>query len=708
MFSKQWYRVAKLLPKTRTNVTTHRHYYRGETWYVLSSKTNQRHLRIDAGAFYVFSQFDGERTVDEAWEAGLEVLGDDAPSQDELLNLLSELFDSSFLDFQKQSDVDQLFENLQRKQGQDAKSRYWNPMFLRFNLFDPDRITAKFLPATAWLFSRGALYGWLLLCLVSVVAAWYSWGDIGQALSGDLSSPNNLLIIWFIFPIMKLVHELAHALAVKRWGGEVHECGIALLILLPVPYVDASDSAGFANKYRRMAVAAAGIVVESTLACLGLMVWLFVEPGLIRDIAFNVMLTGSVSCLLFNGNPLLKFDAYYVLSDAVEIPSLASRSSSYLLYLIQRYALGLEASSPVTAKGERRWFVGYGITAFFYKISLSIGICLFVATEYLFIGIALACWSAFMQLILPMFKGLKFLLTDPRLRDRRVRAYSASAAAFAVAFGLLFVLQFPHVTQVRGVVWPVDEAIVRAETECFLESVLIPSGTQVAPGDHLLGCDTELIDSELTILRAEHTAARAALDATQNRVERGLAQTEVETTRLMLANAEKKLTRTNLESKTQGTLYLPDAENMEGQYFEQGALLGYVLNEGNVSIRTMLAQERVNLLGDRLENVQIARLRSTDEPLASRVIRRVPAATTRLVSPALGTDGGGDLLVKPDGNNGSRLDQAAFELEVELPAEIRHSLVGEPVQVRFDHGDESLATLMYQQIQLLLLRRFNV
>ena len=147
---------------------------------------------------------------------------------------------------------------------------------------------------------------------------------------------------------------------------------------------------------------------------------------------------------------------------------------------------------------------------------------------------------------------------------------------------------------------------------------------------------------------------------------------------------------------------------MEGQYFEQGALLGYVLNEGNVSIRTMLAQERVNLLGDRLENVQIARLRSTDEPLASRVIRRVPAATTRLASPALGTDGGGDLLVMPDGNNGSRLDQAAFELEVELPAEIRHSLVGEPVQVRFDHGDESLATLMYQQIQLLLLRRFNV
>jgi len=319
MFSKQWFRVAKLQPKTRINVSTNRHYYRGETWYVLSSKTNQRHLRIDANAFYLFSLFDGERTVDEVWEAGLAALGDDAPSQDELLSLLSELFDSTFLDFQKQSDADQLFDNLKRKRGKEAKSRYWNPLFLRFALFDPDRLSAKLLPAVSWLFTRPALYLWLTLCLISVLFASIAWRDISYALSTDLASPSNLIILWFVFPIMKLLHELGHSLAVKRWGGEVHEFGVALLVLLPVPYVDASDSAGFANKYRRMAVAAAGIVVESTLACIALFVWLAVEPGLVNDIAFNVMLTGSVSCLLFNGNPLLKFDSYYVLSDGTEL-----------------------------------------------------------------------------------------------------------------------------------------------------------------------------------------------------------------------------------------------------------------------------------------------------------------------------------------------------------------------------------------------------
>lgn len=708
MFSKQWFRVAKLKPKTRSNVATHRHYYRGETWYVLSSKTNQQHMRIDAGAFYLFSQFDGERSVDEVWQSGLAALGEDAPSQDELLNLLSEMFDSTFLDFQKQSDVDQLFDNLQRKLGKDAKSRYWNPLFLRFGLFDPDRLSAKLLPALSWAFTRTTFHVWIALCLISVVAAWYTWSDISIALSGDLVSPNNLMIIWFVFPIMKLLHELAHALAVKRWGGEVHEFGIALLVLLPVPYVDASDSAGFANKYRRMAVAGAGIVVESTMACIALLLWLAVEPGLIKDIAFNVMLTGSVSCLLFNGNPLLKFDSYYVLSDAIEIPSLATRSTRYLMYLIQRYALGLESSSPVTAQGERRWFITYGLTAFFYRISLSIGICLFVASEYFFFGIALAAWAALMQLVLPVLKGLKFLLTDPRLRNRRMRAYSASAASAALAFGLLFLIQFPHVTQVRGVVWPVDEAMVRAETECFVRNVTISNGALVTPGEVLLHCDTELLESELASLQAEHTAARATLYATRDRVERSLAQSEIDTTQKLLAKAENKLAKTNLASTTHGTLYLTDSENLVGRYFEQGALLGYVLNDKNVSIRTMLGQERVNLLGDRLEDVEIARLRPTDKPLPSKVVRRVPAATDRLTTPALGVDGGGDLMVQTDGSQGSRLQQAAFELEIELPVEVRNSLVGEPIQVRFDHGDESIATLMYRQVQLLLLSRFNV
>ena len=109
---------------------------------------------------------------------------------------------------------------------------------------------------------------------------------------------------------------------------------------MPVPYVDASAAAAFRSKWRRAFVGAAGMIVEMSLAALALIVWLTVEPGLLRAFAFNVMLIGGVSTLLFNGNPLLRYDGYYVLSDLVEIPNLAQRSTRYSCYLIQRYLFG--------------------------------------------------------------------------------------------------------------------------------------------------------------------------------------------------------------------------------------------------------------------------------------------------------------------------------------------------------------------------------
>ena len=100
-------------------------------------------------------------------------------------------------------------------------------------------------------------------------------------------------------------------------------------MFLPVPYVDASSSAAFQEKWRRALVGAAGIVVELVLASFALLVWLNVEAGLLRAFAYNVMLIGGVSTILFNGNPLLRFDGYYVLADLLEIPNLADRAKRF-------------------------------------------------------------------------------------------------------------------------------------------------------------------------------------------------------------------------------------------------------------------------------------------------------------------------------------------------------------------------------------------
>ena len=708
LFSSQWYRVAELRPRLRSNVVTHRHYYRGKLWYVVGAKANRSHVRINASAHFLLVQFDGRRSVDSVWRSALTELGDDAPSQQDMLGLLSLLFQAGVIDCQRETDVDQLFDGHRRKQAQAARTRYWNPFYLRFALFNPNRLAQSLLPWFDWAFSRLAFRLWILLVLGSAVAAAVTWRELLGALNADLASRSSLLMLWILFPAMKLVHELAHALTIKRWGGEVNELGIALLVLLPIPYVDASDSARFSGKYRRMAVAGAGIVVETTLACLGLIVCLLVEPGLVRDAAFNVFLIGSVSSVLLNGNPLLKFDAYYVLSDFIEIPNLASRSNRYLLYIVKHHLFGMDDTSPVTAAGERPWFVAYGLLAFVYRLSLTFGICLFVASKYFFIGVAVALWALLLQIGLPVLRGLKFLFLDPRRRGLRLRVNAVVAGAGGLFVAAAFFVPFSDTTYARGIVWPIDEAVVRAGADCLVDAVLVENGALVEAGTELLRCDPTLLAAEVAQLRAEQMAASAAVYAARDQAARSLKQSELETISGLLANAEQKLEKITIVSSTRGEYYAPNAINLTGSYFPQGTVIGYVLDESNLSIRTVLAQERSALLGEHLGDVEVRMLSRPGAAWPSTVLRQAPAATDTLVSPALGAKGGGSLDLDPEDREGVRLLQAAFEVELELPGALHDSLVGEAVHVRFDHGTTSGARLLYRELRLLFLRRFNV
>src|SRR5262249_12681678 len=149
-------------------------------------------------------------------------------------------------------------------------------------------------------------------------------------------------------------------------------------------------------------------------------VWLAVEPGLIRAIAYNVMVAAGVSTVLFNANPLLRFDGYYILSDLLEIPNLARRATQYWGYLVERYAFGTEGLPPFeAARGERIWLLLYAPASFFYRIFVVFTIAMFIASEYLAVGVALAIWGLLMSIALPIGKALWQVLTSPRLQRNR-------------------------------------------------------------------------------------------------------------------------------------------------------------------------------------------------------------------------------------------------------------------------------------------------
>ena len=275
---------------------------------------------------------DGTRTVDQLWREAGTRLGEEAPSQDEVIQLLAQLNAADLL----QTEVTPDSAELLRARRKSRTSPRWlgnvlNPLALRMPLWHPD----KFLRAHVCRWSNGCSAGLASRCGCSWCcrrSCWRHSTGRSSAPTPPTASlpPTTFLLIALSYLVLKALHELGHGYAVKAFGGAVHEFGVMFLVFAPVPYVDASAASEFRSKWRRALVGAAGMIVEVFFAALALYVWLAVEPGIVRALAFNVMVVAGISTVVFNGNPLLRYDGYYILSDLLEIPNLAQRGHALL------------------------------------------------------------------------------------------------------------------------------------------------------------------------------------------------------------------------------------------------------------------------------------------------------------------------------------------------------------------------------------------
>src|SRR5262249_22459387 len=392
--------------------------------------------------------------------------GEHPPTQDETIQLLAQLHSSDLLQAEIPPDIAELAERSAKQSSRELLLRLRNPLSLRLPLLDPDRFLDATLPLVRPLFTWFGFAVWLGLVITAAAIIVLNWTELTSNLSDRALAAENVFVILCIYPLLKAFHEMGHAYATKVWGGEVHEIGVMLLILIPIPYVDASAAAAFAEKRRRIVVGGAGILIELLFAAIAAIIWVNVTPGLLRTVAFNVMLIGGVSTVVFNGNPLLRFDGYYMLADLLEIPNLGSRANRYVFYLVQRYLFRLDSvDSPVTGRGEAPWLLTYAIASFAYRLTVSLGIALLLASRFFLFGVALAIWTAVSFAVLPVVKGITFLLTNQRLAGHRQRALAVSGAAVAAIVLFLFAVPLPYATVAQGVVWIPENAEIRAQTD---------------------------------------------------------------------------------------------------------------------------------------------------------------------------------------------------------------------------------------------------
>jgi putative peptide zinc metalloprotease protein len=711
VFSTHWYRVAKLKPVLNDAVEITRHVYRQQPWYLLRSRLNGRSHRFNAAAYRIIGQMDGCRTVQQIWENAVSLTDDAPPTQDEVIRLLSQLHAA---DLVKADMLPGALDPAQQIPDTDVsswKQRVANPFAFRFPLWDPDRFLSKWTATVRPLFTYMALALCLLMVVSASITAIAHWPDLSGRISDRIFTPRNLVLIWLVYPLMKLLHEFAHAFAVKKWGGEVHEMGIVLVALTPIAYVDASASTAFPDKRQRLAVAGMGVMVELWLASVALFVWLNVEPGLISALAFNVLLIGGVSTLLINGNPLLHYDGYYILSDLLEIPNLGERSRRYLGYLVQRYLAGIDsAESPVTAPGEKGWFLVYGPLAFCYRMVVLIGLVLLVSSRFFGVGILIALWGILGVAIVPAVRTAVPFLNSPEALNRRFRLMGLGSA-LAVGVGLLlFVLPVPLSTSAQGVVWLPEQSLIRAGTDCEVAELLVPAEQRVAKGVPLIRGVDPFLEARIDIYRARLAELYATYHAQPlyERLKRKMILDDIAAAKAELQNAQEKQDHLLIRSPAQGRLVLMDAHHLAGRFVQKGELLGYIVAGHHPLVRAVVRQADIGLVRKEITGVAVRLADQAGTTLPASVERLVPAGLLQLPSAALGTAGGGEIPVDPTDPKGLRPLDALFQVDLRLPQAIRHPHIGVRAYVRFEHGTMPLALQWYRQLRQLLLRRFYV
>ncbi|HTW70838.1 MAG TPA: hypothetical protein VME47_13190 [Acetobacteraceae bacterium] len=711
LLSAQWFRVAAVRPRLRDHVRITRQHFRDERWFVLEDLVENNVHRYTPAAQAAIGLMDGEHTLDQIWQS-LATLGEERPTQDELIHLMAQLDGANLLATERLPDFAALSDRARRVTAGKLWRRLANPLYLRIPLCDPDRFLDATVALARPIWSVWGFIVWLGVVGAGVILAALHWTALTHDLADRVLARDNLIILAVTFPILKLLHELGHCYAAKLGGASVHEAGIMTLVVMPVPCVDVSPATAFPNKWRRALVGAAGMVTELFCAGLAMVAWTNLEPGLARAAAFNCLLIAGLSTLIFNGNPLLRFDAYFILSDLIEIPNLAVRAIRYYGYLINRYAFGVtNQASPVQARGEAGWFLFYGAASYAYRMWVMLSIALFVASKLHGVGAVLAGWTVLTGVLYPLGRGAWLVLRGPALRQHRLRAVLVTGAALACVGLLVFGVKLPYGTVTQGVVWAPPGADLRAGAEGRLTELIAAPGRTLAAGDRVarlsdrvLDARVQLVTTQLREVELRYTAAESV-----DRVQTGMLRQQIVYFHAELAEMLARHKALDVVAPTAGRFLVSAPRDLDGKFMRRGELIGYVLDDSAANVRVIVPQSEIELVRDDTHGVD---LRFASHPMrvvhVRQVSREVPTATRQLPSVALGAFAGGPIAVDPTDDQHLRALEEVFQVDVKLPEGVGGHRLGERVYVRFSHSDRTLAWRIARTVRQLFLRRFEL
>ena len=635
----------------------------GSTFVVIEDPVRSKFFQIGAREYRFIASLDGNRTGREIVETLNAKRSDDEQEfTEEAASEVCQWLMQSNLVFGDSVDSAKRLSQQVKASNRAKLIGLLNPISFKMNLFNPNSALTAVQPYVQWWFSRWFAVVWCIVAIYATTLIYSNWSQMGAASTGILSEHSWiwLLVTWLL---LKVIHETAHGVACRRYGGEVPEAGILLLLFTPMAFVNVTSMWRFPNRWHRMVVSGAGMYVELFISFVSLIVWTRSE-GLVADISFNIFLMASVTTILFNANPLMRFDGYFLLSDALAIPNLYTKGTNWFGDRLKSIFFGTPLTPNLCPQRELRTASIYGSMAFFWKISISVSLTIGAGVLFHGAGLVLSAIGVCLWFGLPIYKQVKSLFgADAKQPVNKTRMAISFGSLALLGICLFSILKAPAYKSAPAIVQFADETLLRADADGFIEKLLVKDGDEVNKGQVLVVLDNPQLANE--VVEIQRYAAEAL---TQSRVYKK--QHEMA---LSLAELKKhEELKQQLEEKKQQAAGLEIVAPFDGFVFQRGLenQIGSFANRGDALLTIAHRQKKEVVVSidqrdlESIEGGEGDQLRVVFPGLGvfeSTLFRIDPTASQTPLHPSLCAQAGGPLPVRPV--SGGQEDQ---EAQVEL------------------------------------------
>lgn len=679
-------------PRLRPEVRFTCQRLRNEAVYVAEDLISRQYVQMGLPEYRFIRCLDGTRTPSEALAHSARIHGITALTSQDASGLLKWLLDHQFLELTSTGQA--IRRDQHGTNHQPPLSWLSRIVFPKIPLGNPQEFLTRLSPWLGWTLSAPASLGWLILLLS---AGWTLTGH-WQVFAGAAAQavlPANWFFLFLVYVGLKVIHEIWHGLATVRHGGTVPEWGIQLFALVtPLSYVDASSSWRFPSKRARMQVAFAGIYIELALAAVSVFVWAHTSSAFLGTLAWNTIFAASTITLLFNANPLMRFDGYFLVSEIAGVPNLATRGRQAAHWFCRRLLLGDSRPFPDQA-GLRPVFVTvYGIMALAWQIIVMIGILALVAGLFRGIGLVLAALMLG-GILMGLLKGLANLFRRGGIRPGRALPRLVLTLVL-LGSALTLVKVHPGAKAVAVASHP-EKAIVRVESPGLVREVNCAEGDRVFAGQILLRLENQELETQLERLRLDvrMSSQRVRLYLREKQLaaqqaEKKLFDGLVEKERIL----SQQVAALEVRAPRDGIIHGDSLADFPGRFLHAGDRVLMVIPPGPPEFLISASQEAAETLLRFPDSEVTVRLRGRPGEWHAHLHRVETRATTALPHPALASTAGGPLIVRRTAGSDSERERG-LAIETTARSEQAHFAGADRREAQSQSSDELVDPRFY-------------